>query len=325
MEPELSRRQDPHLSERHYINIDYYGLRGFMSMPQQWEAAAGKFSADSLYEHGIAPWAAVEAYENLVTAFASGVPEDIVTRSVELSSIVGELNVPLHLSNHYDPSPISLTTLWESRMVDGNIGRFKLYDGEAKALKKDQVGPFVWSLVGIAYKLADPVVELENDATREMGLKDKFTFTYRLGKATRQYSDKFAALYFQKVGGMVSAQLKTSADAVATLWLTAWEQGGKPNLTKILAEAPSKEDKAQLAEDLKLRQEFKLVSAGRLLALAKPAAAVGGEAGSKPAADSAAAPAPKSKKEKRNKKADKAEKGEATEPENGNFMPSGKE
>jgi hypothetical protein len=271
MEPDARIGTDPHEAARHHIDIERLGLPVFMSMPMDWEAAAGKYSADSLYKVGMGPWATLTAYNNLVEAFKAGSPDDILKYSIEVANYVGDMNVPLHTNERYDPAPGSLNGLFEGKLVERNLSKFKLYDGEAKAVKPEQVGPLVWTIVRESYTLADPVWDLEADLTKDFTAKDKFSFTYKLGKATRSYSDKFADAYFEKVGGMVAGRLKSSAEATAMLWMSAWDAAGKPNLVKMVSEEFPKEEKADLARDLKLRKEFKLVPEGRLLALAKPA------------------------------------------------------
>lgn len=294
LEPDAS--QDPHEPARHHIDVESIGLPMFRQMPMTWEAAAGKYSADSLYKVGIGPWAVTEAYEHLTQAFRAANADDILKYSIELANYTGDMNVPLHTNDRYDLRVGSLTDMWENKLVERNLGRFKLYDGDAKGLKDAQVGPYVWDMVANAYKLGPPTWDLEIETSKTIPPKEKWIFTYRLGKATRLYSDKFVDAYFDQVGGMVSAQLKLSAEAVATLWVTAWEVGGKPNLLKLLPEAPSKEEKKMLSDDLKLRKDFLLVKENRLLATQKgpeaPKPLKPGEEApeAKPATDSTATP-----------------------------------
>ncbi len=270
LEPDARVGKDPREASRHHIDLERLTLPVFLSMPMDWEAAAGKYSADSLYKVGIGPWATLVAYEHLIEAFKEGSPDNIVKYSIEVASYVGDMSAPLHTNERYSPDPGSLTGLFEGKLVERNLDKFKLYDGEAKSMKPEMAGPFVWSIVKESYGLADPVWDLETEVSKDFTVKDKFTYTYKLGKATRTYSDKFADAYFAQVGGIVAGRLRSSSEATAMLWYSAWEAAGKPNLTKMTGEEFPKEEKAELARDLKLRKDFKLVPEGRLLALAKP-------------------------------------------------------
>lgn len=273
LEPDQRIGKDPHEAARHHIDIERLTLPVFMSMPMEWEAAAGKYSADSLYKVGIGPWATLVAYEHLIDAFKEGSPDNVLKYSIEVANYLGDLHVPLHTNERYSTDPGSLTGLLEGKLIEKNLDKFRLYDGEAKSLKPELAGPLVWTVVKESYQLADPVWDLEADVFKDFSPKDKYAYTYRLGKATRAYSDKFADAYFERVGGIMAARLKSSAEGTAMLWYSAWEAAGKPNLQKMVSDEFPKEEKAELAKDMKLRKDFKLVPEGRLLALAKPAEA----------------------------------------------------
>ena len=273
LEPDARIGQDPREAARHHVDVERLTLPVFLAMPMEWEAAAGKYSADSLYKFGMGPWATLTAYEHLIEAFREGSPDNVLKYSIEVANYVGDLHVPLHTNERYSTDPGSLTGLFEGKLVERNLGKFKLYDGEAKSLKPELAGPLVWTVVKESYGLANPVWDLETDVSKDFTAKDKYVYTYKLGKATRAYTDKFADAYFDKVGGMVAARLKSYAEATAMLWYSAWEAGGKPNLEKMTGEDFPKEERSELNRDLKLRKEFKLVPENRLLALAKPAEA----------------------------------------------------
>ena len=78
-------------------------------------------------------------------------------------------------------------------------------------------------------------------------------------------TQRLGTVMVKATGGMMAARLKSSSEATAILWYSAWDAAGKPNLQKMVGEDFPKEEKADLARDLKLRKEFKLVPEGRLL------------------------------------------------------------
>lgn len=333
LEPDARVGKDPHEAARHHIDLERLTLPVFLSMPMDWEAAAGKYSADSLYKFGMGPWATLTAYEHLIEAFKEGSPENVLKYSIEVANYVGDLSVPLHTNDRYSPEPGSLNGLFEGKLVERNLNKFKLYDGEAKNMKPELAGPLVWTIVKESYGLSDPIWDLEVETSKDFPPKEKFAYTYKLGKATRAYSDKFADAYFDKVGGIIAARLKSSSEATAMLWYSAWDAAGKPNLEKMTGEEFPKEEKSELAKDLKLRKEFKLVPEGRLLALAKTGDTTkplkpGQEAEevktpAKSAFDDGTAPAPAEKGKK--KKKDKAKRTAGDDNGADEAAPAGKE
>ena len=79
----------------------------------------------------------------------------------------------------------------------------------------------------------------------------RFTFTHRQGKTSRRYSDAFADAYDKTVGGMVNYRLKGAPSMISSLWLTAWQDGGKPNLNELMTpNKTTKEEKEKLATEL---------------------------------------------------------------------------
>ena len=71
----------------------------------------------------------------------------------------------------------------------------------------------------------------------------RFTYSHRYGKTTRRYSDAFADAYEKSVGGMVDYRLKGAPTLISSLWLTAWQDGGKPDLNGLMT--PSKATKEE--------------------------------------------------------------------------------
>ena len=79
----------------------------------------------------------------------------------------------------------------------------------------------------------------------------RFTFTHRQGKTSRRYSDAFADAYEKTVGGMVNYRLKGAPSLISSLWLTAWQNGGKPNLNELMTpNKTTKEEKEKFATEL---------------------------------------------------------------------------
>ena len=79
----------------------------------------------------------------------------------------------------------------------------------------------------------------------------RFTFAHRYGKTSRRYSDTFADAYEKSVGGMVNFRLKAATTLVASLWLTAWQDAGRSDLSLSMSpRKATKEEKEKLAIEL---------------------------------------------------------------------------
>ena len=310
-------KTDPNEAARQFIAMDHYGLNNFARLPRDWDGAVAKYSADTLRRYGTAPWAVLEAIDNLAIAFQNQNVDEILRYSDELAFYGADLHVPLRTSGAAVKKlskSDNLIGLWEDELVNKNIARFRLYDGETKK-GFDNPSAAVWQMARESYDMVTTVTELEAEVSREIPAKEKYAYSYNLGKAVRHYSDAFGDAYFKKVGGIIAFRFKTAPDAVALFWLTAWEKGGKPNLDKLMEPEFSKDDKRDLSVELLARANGRLVDNNVLLALRKggaPATEAPAEeatpAAEKPAevapAETSApeAPAGKAKKEKKKKK-----------------------
>ena len=100
--------------------------------------------------------------------------------------------------------------------------------------------------------------------------EQRYSFSYRYGKAQRRFSDAFAAAYEQAVGGQVNFRLKGAPSLVSSLWFTAWQEAGKPDLNLLMAPPKqSKEEKEKLNTELEAWKKNSLPQDQLLLAQQK--------------------------------------------------------
>lgn len=71
-------------------------------MPMDWASALKKYSFDTLDKHGYGPYNVVMSLEKLTNAFKSKNKDSILFYAADLGHYVGDLHVPLHITNNYD-------------------------------------------------------------------------------------------------------------------------------------------------------------------------------------------------------------------------------
>src|SRR3982751_3001927 len=106
---------------RHYVDLDYYGVWPFDSLPRKWEAAVSRYGEDSLRAHGIVPWWIQTMYQRLVRAFRDRNAESILKISAEIGHYIADAHVPLHAcSNHNGQltGQQGIHGFWESRIPE---------------------------------------------------------------------------------------------------------------------------------------------------------------------------------------------------------------
>ena len=264
------RESDPAEAPKHYIDMDHYGDNPFGEMPKAWDKASAKYSADTLRKYGTVPWTVMEVKEQLTEAFKQRDTTAIIRLSADLGHYVSDAFVPLHTTENYDGQLTNQTgmhSLWESKLPERHIAEYKLDSDPGYYLKDPQAA--IWQVVQESYGFLGATFDLEEKVTRNFTPETKYPFSHKFGKTRRAYSDAFADAYHKEVGGQVAYRLKGAPTMVASMWMTAWKDAGSPDLNALLLKKPTKEEKAELAAQLKTWNKNELVPQQQLIALQK--------------------------------------------------------
>jgi hypothetical protein len=251
--PDERRDKDPTEGSKHYINMDHYAEENpFAKVPRRYEKAVEKFTADTLKKYGTVPWVIMEMKNNLTEAFRVRDTVNIIKYSAELSHYMGDAFVPLNTTLNNDgqfTNQKGLHSLWETQLPERFINEYKL-DGEpAKYLDNPLVA--VWDVVKQSYGFVGETFDRATKIEKVMKPAQRFTFAHRYGQTVRRYSDDFADAYEKSVGGMVNFRLKGAPTMISSLWVTAWQDAGKPDLNKIMFHGKlTKDEKEKLTAEL---------------------------------------------------------------------------
>ncbi|SHJ05096.1 S1/P1 Nuclease [Hymenobacter daecheongensis DSM 21074] len=265
--PDERREDDPTEANKHFIDMDHYGDDPFGMMPKLWEKAQAKYSADTLRKYGTVPWVIMDVKEKLTEAFRQRDSTAIITLSADLGHYMADAYVPLHTTINYDgqlTNQQGLHSLWESKIPERHMAEWKLDSEKGDYLKDPQRA--IWQVVQESYGFLGATFDMEEKVTRTFTPETKYVFSHKYGKTRRSYSDAFADAYNKEVGAQVAYRLKQAPTMVASLWLTAWQDAGKPDLDALLGRKPSKEEKEKLAAELKAWDKNELITQDLLLA-----------------------------------------------------------
>ena len=269
--PDERRNDDPSEGPKHFIDMDHYSEDDpFGKVPRKYDEAVAKFTADTLKKYGTVPWVIMEMKDNLTEAFRQRDTVGIVKYSAELSHYVGDAFVPLHTTVNYDgqlTDQKGLHSLWESQLPEKYIADYKL-DGEPAKYIKDPLNE-IWNTLARSYGFLGETFDRAAKLDKTMKPEVRFVFSHKYGKTSRRYSDKYAEEYNKAVGGMVDFRLKGAPTLVSSLWLSAWQDAGKPDLNALMHSKPSKEEKGKLGTELSAWKKGTLVQDQLLLAQQK--------------------------------------------------------
>ncbi|MCT4561659.1 MAG: zinc dependent phospholipase C family protein [Crocinitomicaceae bacterium] len=237
-------------AERHYIDLDHYGVNAFDSLPHHWKDAVAKYTEDTLQAYGILPWQIGWHKLKLQKAFEEKNVDAILKYSAEIGHYLGDAHVPLHTTENYNgqlTNQRGIHGLWESRLVELEAENFDLFTGKARYI--EDLSSFVWQIIKESHLAVDSVLRLEKEISENFPADKKYTFETRGATQVKTYSTFFCAAYHEALNKMVERRMRAAIYAIGSVWMTAWVDAGQPNLNEL-------KDKKMSAEALKKLEEM---------------------------------------------------------------------
>jgi len=221
VDPDRRRRRVKNEEFHHYLDIDHYGRYPFLEMPRDYQAAAQKFSADTLLRYGDAPWHIAKVMDSLTVAMRQKQVKNIIQFSADLGHYVADLHMPLHSSENYDGQMSGnkgIHARFEGQMIERFQSKIQLKPGGVDSLANATDAAF--EIILNSYIWIDNLLRADTQA--------------RDPKRTYQKREDFDGAYYEKLfalsGAMAEQQMSAAAKAVASYWYTAWLRAGRPQL-----------------------------------------------------------------------------------------------
>lgn len=244
IDPDKRRYTDPLEAPRHFLDADHYGKFPFDTVPQKWDEAAAKYSADTLNKYGTVPWAIQRNYYRLVQAFKDLDSIKILKYSEDLGHYIADAHVPLHMTSNYNgqlTNQIGIHAFWESRLPELFAEHYNFFVG--KAIYINDPLKNAWQICRNTYSSLDSVLRIEKQLQQSFRLDQKYTFIKNNNKIIRNYSEPYSNAYHDLLHGMVEKQMRASILFVGSYWFSAWVDAGQPELKGMIKRELSEEDK----------------------------------------------------------------------------------
>lgn len=204
-------------SPRHFVDLDAYGPFPFDDLPRDLGAALRRFGPEALDRHGRLPWRADEVYGRLVRVMQSQGPyaaDETAYLSAVLAHYTADAFVPLHAVGNYDGQLTGQQGV-HSRFETEAVRRAQpLVLAPASAGVLDDPLRSVFAALLGSYQQADAVLKADR----------------RAAAGHDQYGDAYYAAFVPEVRPILQHRLSGAASLVASMFLTAWEAAGRPDL-----------------------------------------------------------------------------------------------
>jgi hypothetical protein len=217
---------------RHYLDLDSYGTYPFRELPRDRQAAIQKFGREKIEQEGQLPWRVDEVYGRLVQAFqqqkAGSHPyslDDIKFFSAVISHYVGDAHVPFHAAKNYDgqlTNQQGIHSRFETEAVLRYQSRLTIRPGPPVPVSN--AIDFVFDALLKSFTLVDPILKADREAVR----------------GREEYDDRYFDQFFGQVRAILERRLNDSMTAVASVIVSAWEKGGRPDLPLEVKRLPKK-------------------------------------------------------------------------------------
>jgi hypothetical protein len=233
---------------RHFIDINHYGSYPFPLLPRVYDTAVAKYSKDTITAYGIVPWWIQIMKARLVKAFKEKNTARILKLSAEIGHYISDAHVPLHACKNHNgqyTNQHGIHGFWESRIPELLAEKeFDFWIGKADYITKPL--DYIWEKVMESAAAADTVLVFEQQLSSRFPPHQKFAFESRNGMMIRQYSSAYTLAYYDMLDGMVERRMRQSIYATACFWYTAWVDAGQPDLSPLMLNPFSEEEKKQM-------------------------------------------------------------------------------
>lgn len=204
-------------AERHnqYIYLDRYGRFPFDTLPRNYNAAVRRFSRRVLDSNGLLPWQIGVYSEKLTNAFKARNWEEVKVASAALAFYVAQAHDPFATTENFDgrlASQLGIEQRFGANLPERFSNHFLLRPNDAEPVSDPTDRAFEICLSAHSW-IANVL------------LADR-----RSRKGLVGYTDEYYDRFYNQAGAIVIRQMSDASTAVASYWLTAWINAGRPQL-----------------------------------------------------------------------------------------------
>lgn len=210
-----AQKKNPLLARDSYIRFEKYGAFPFTALPRDYKAALQKFSKHSIDVNGLLPWSVGLYSQKLTEAFRAKNWDQARLATSELAYYVAEAHDPFNTTTNFDGHLSGQTgagARFDSSLVERYSQFFYLHPSEVTYIHDPTDHAFEMCLTAHAW-LEDILL---SDRRARAGLSD--------------YTDEYYDRFYSQVGSVLVQQFSDASVDVASYWLTAWTNAGKPQL-----------------------------------------------------------------------------------------------
>jgi len=224
VDPDLWRAVGRDREPNHFLDLDAFGPPSAGLIPRDEAEHLRRHGADAEAK-GRLPWRVGEAYRELVAAFREGNAARALERAAVLGHYVGDAHVPLHAVLNYDGQLTGQTGIhnrWESHLVERFERQLRAELAPRPARPVGDPVLMTFDVLAESFDLSLQVLASDKESTEGTDLADT--------PLDDRYDDGYYSRMYERERAALRSRLAASATALGSLWLTAWQEAGRPAL-----------------------------------------------------------------------------------------------
>lgn len=209
------KSNDPTEAPKHYIDIDNYPE--FISneyISQSFDSLVLQHGYSFVMDQGILPWAIMNTFDSLQTAFQNNRFHKAMLFAVDLGHYVGDMHMPLHLTRNYNgqyTGQSGVHSRFESSMINTYNGQI-IYSGDSMIYIYD-ISDFVFSTLYNNYNYVDSVLQADSVAKAFAGNTNSTAYYSKMWELSKGFTTKL---------------FKDASHKLTCLIYSAWINAGSP-------------------------------------------------------------------------------------------------
>jgi hypothetical protein len=215
LDPIDAAQKNPAVSHNRFIRFEKFGIFPYADLPRDYRVAAYKYSKRTLDTNGLLPWSVGLYSQKLTDAFRARNWEDARASAAQLAFYVAEAHDPFATTTNFD-GHLSGQTGAEARFGSSLIDRYSQF--------------FYIHPNQPAY-VQDPTDHaFEMCLSAHSWLENVLLADQRSRAHLSDYTDEYYDRFYSQAGAVLVRQISDASTDVASYWLTAWVNAGKPQL-----------------------------------------------------------------------------------------------
>ncbi len=213
-DPDWRKDETPGEKERHYIDIDFYEEFNRGEMIFEKDELISKYGEEVVIDQGVLPWAIMETYQNLITAFTEQNEKNILLYTSDLAHYIEDGSQPQHVILNYNGK------LTDQPGIHGRYETDMIRNFEMEIREDMKLNPV--EDIELDLKFVFDYISNSNSLSPIIFAADLQAF-----KIAEDYNEEYYKILWFKTKYITKLQLNVASKVLASLIYSAWIDAGK--------------------------------------------------------------------------------------------------